>query len=147
MGFFDRFKSKLERDLLERREKKAKTASAARAVPPRERASESREPAPAATVRVSRTGAAYRILSHPLVTEKSAVLAEGSTYVFVVPLHVTKPEVNQAVYEVYGIRPRSVRVIRRIGKRVRFGRVEGTRKSWKKAIVTMPKGKTLPIYE
>jgi len=33
------------------------------------------------------------------------------------------------------------------GKRVSFGRVAGKRASSKKAIITLPKGKTLDIFE
>jgi large subunit ribosomal protein L23 len=33
------------------------------------------------------------------------------------------------------------------GKAVRFGRMSGRRSDWKKAIVTLPKGKTIDIYE
>ncbi len=144
MGFFDRFKSKLERDLAERRAKKVKPSGASPAPeatrPPTEKGS---------TIggHSSKTTLAHRTLAYPLVTEKSAALAERGTYVFVVPPQATKIEVKQAVYEVYGVRPAHVRVIRRQGKRVRFGRSEGRRKEWKKAMVTMPPGKTLPIYE
>ena len=33
------------------------------------------------------------------------------------------------------------------GKRVRYGRTEGKKKDWKKAIVTLPKGETIKVYE
>jgi large subunit ribosomal protein L23 len=33
------------------------------------------------------------------------------------------------------------------GKRKRQGRITGKRKDWKKAIVTLPKGKTINLYE
>ncbi len=87
------------------------------------------------------------VLVHPLVTEKTAVLAGLGKYVFVVSAEATKIGVKKAVQALYGTMPESVAMINRAGKRVRFGRYLGQRKDWKKAIVTMPEGKTLPIYE
>ena len=47
----------------------------------------------------------------------------------------------------YGITPVSVNIQNVRGKRVRFGRVRGKRKDWKKAIVTLPEGKTINVYD
>ena len=33
------------------------------------------------------------------------------------------------------------------GKTKNYGRRQGKRKDWKKAIVTLPKGKTIDVYE
>ena len=140
MGFFDRFKNKFERSVGESRA----------VLPAAEAAAASKNEAKPVAVRpieVSSSVYAHHTLSHAYVTEKSATLAHGRTYVFVVPLHATKLTVKNAVAETYGVMPTSVRIIRRAGKMVRFGRTNGQRKDWKKAYVTIPEGKTLPIYE
>lgn len=141
MGFFDKFKSKFARVGEMRRPKQSKQKTAAEVIEV-----ERETTAPALTAHGT-TGAAYRTLLKPLVTEKTATLAHGRKYVFVVSQEATKLSVKQAVRELYGVLPESVRMINREGKAVHFGARNGERKDWKKAIVTVPEGKTLPIYE
>lgn len=93
------------------------------------------------------TGNAYKILIKPLVTEKAASLNVEGKYVFEVSTEANKIEVAKAVSEVYGIKPLDVNIVSVKGKRVRRGRIAGKRKDWKKAIVTLPKGKSINIYE
>lgn len=94
-----------------------------------------------------KTGNAYKILVKPLVTEKAANLGTQNKYVFEVSTDANKIEIAKAVEEVYGVMPVSVNVIKMKGKRVRYGRTQGKRKDWKKAMVTLPEGKTINIYE
>ncbi|MBI4280690.1 50S ribosomal protein L23 [Candidatus Uhrbacteria bacterium] len=144
MGFFSRFKSKFERAIEERRGKESvKTVSETKTEP----TSATVTAPPKTSSPQKQSGDAYRILSHALVSEKTASLATEGKYVFVVAPFATKLQVKRAVQEVYGILPTAVNMIRLRGKRVQFGQRAGKRKQWKKAIVEMPKGKTLPIYE
>jgi large subunit ribosomal protein L23 len=92
-------------------------------------------------------GQAYRVLIKPLVTEKAANLGMHNKYVFAVSLKTNKIEIAKAIEEVYGIKPISVNIINSEGKTVRSGRTLGKRKDWKKAIVALPEGKTIKIYE
>ncbi len=92
-------------------------------------------------------GHAYRLIIKPLVTEKAANLGTESKYVFEVATSANKIEIAGAIYEAYGIRPVSVNIARVGGKTVKYGRIKGKRKDWKKAIVTLPAGQTIDIYE
>ena len=92
-------------------------------------------------------GQAYRLLIKPLVTEKAANLSALNKYVFMVAPDANKISVAAAVQEVYGIKPVDVNIIKMKGKRVLRGRISGQRKDWKKAIVTLPAGKTIKVYE
>jgi large subunit ribosomal protein L23 len=92
-------------------------------------------------------GNAHKILVKPLITEKAANLGAENKYVFAVYINANKIEIAKAVEEVYGIKPVSVNIINIQGKTVRYGRKTGRRKDWKKAIVMLPKGKTINIYE
>lgn len=92
-------------------------------------------------------GNAYRVLVKPVITERAAHLGTENKYVFAVKPETNKIEVAKAIQEVYGIKPVSVNVITMRGKKVRFGKRKGERKGWKKAIVTLPAGKTINIYE
>ncbi len=98
-------------------------------------------------VKAKKYGHAYRILIKPLVTEKVSTLGAENKYVFQVAKNVNKIEVTKAVTEVYGIKPISVNMINAKGKKVRYGRISGRRKNWKKAIVTLPEGKSINVYE
>lgn len=93
------------------------------------------------------TGNAYRVLERPLVTEKSSMFAEHGQYVFAVNITANKVEVADAVEKVYGVRPIRVRMQVLQGKQVRYGRNSGSTKAWKKAVVTLPKGKTIDVFE
>ncbi len=92
-------------------------------------------------------GNAYKVLVKPLLTEKATILNAENKYLFEVDIKANKVEVKKAIKEVYGIVPTSVNMIKYDGKKVRHGRTTGRKKSWKKAIVTLPKGKTINIYE
>lgn len=92
-------------------------------------------------------GQAYRVLLKPLVTEKATNLGVFNKYVFAVAPETNKIEVAKAVEEIYGIKPVGVNIIKMKGKSVRRGRTSGKRKNWKKAIVALPAGKTIKVYE
>ncbi|MBT5808068.1 50S ribosomal protein L23 [Candidatus Uhrbacteria bacterium] len=98
-------------------------------------------------VSTSAKALAATVIVKPLVTEKSAVLASANQYVFVVSKSANKVQVRSAIKAMYGIMPTRVNMQNVNGKRVRFGRVRGKRKDWKKAIVTLPEGKTINVYE
>ncbi|MDD4271512.1 MAG: 50S ribosomal protein L23 [Patescibacteria group bacterium] len=92
-------------------------------------------------------GNAYKIIMKPLVTEKVSGLGALNKYVFAVAKNANKIEVAKAIKEIYGIKPIGVNVIRMSGKKTRYGRISGRRKDWKKAIITLPKGEAIKIYE
>ena len=90
---------------------------------------------------------AYKILLRPLVTEKVSDMGELNKYAFEVALNTNKIEVMKAIEGVYGVKPEKVSMIRLKGKKVRMGIIKGKRKDWKKAIITLPKGKNINVYE
>lgn len=90
---------------------------------------------------------AYRILVKPLVTEKAANLVTQNKYVFVVSTDANKIEVAKAIEALYGIKPEKVNLANVSGKKVTRGKIRGQRKDWRKAVVTLPKGQTIKIYE
>lgn len=93
------------------------------------------------------TSRAYRVLIKPLVTEKATNLGGQNQYVFMVEMSANKIEVAKAINDVYGLKPLGVNIIKMKGKRVSRGRITGRRKDFKKAIVTLPKGETIKVYE
>ena len=90
---------------------------------------------------------ANELMIKPLVTEKVTVLNGLSKYAFEVSLKANKIEVAKAVEALYGIKPFKVNMINLEGKRKNYGHRKGKRSDWKKAIVTLPAGKTIDVYE
>lgn len=90
---------------------------------------------------------AYRILVRPLISEKASHQQSLNQYFFAVALNANRIEVAKAVKDVYGVTPIKVNIIRSEGKARRVGGTIGRRKDWKKAMVTLPKGKTISLYE
>jgi large subunit ribosomal protein L23 len=89
----------------------------------------------------------HRILLHPVVTEKSAKEEGNNKYSFIVSVTANKNEIIQSVKEAYGIKPLGVRTLNVEGKKKRYGKYNGRRSGYKKAIVTMPAGKKIDIHE
>lgn len=90
---------------------------------------------------------AASILVKPLVTEKVARLGSEGVYAFRVADKATKVTVRQAIKARYGIEPRRVNTVWVLGKVVRFGRSEGKRSDWKKAVVFLKKGDHIDVHE
>lgn len=85
------------------------------------------------------------VLVKPVQTEKSVAMETGSKYTFVVHTDASKSDVTKAVKEFYGAEVASVNIIK-LPKKIRIigrGKVMTKRRSTKKAIVTLPAGKTL----
>lgn len=91
--------------------------------------------------------AAHKFLLKPIVSEKAADLNVINKYVFQVLKKVTKKEVARSIYAVYGIKPVKINFVNLSGKSRRYGRTIGKTSDKKKAIVTLPTGKSIQIYE
>ena len=90
-------------------------------------------------------GRAYAVLMAPMVTEKATMTG---TYYFRVHPSANKSEIKKAIFEVYKVKPKSVRVMNITGKKVRVGqRQQGQRSDWKKAIIRLEAGETMNVYE
>ncbi len=97
-------------------------------------------------VKVSAHSTSFRVLVKPLVTEKSAIAESKNKYSFLVAKSANKNQVKAAVAEIYGVQPPQVNIDNEEGRAVRFGRSAGRRGDYKKAIVTLPAGKTIDIH-
>lgn len=90
---------------------------------------------------------AYRILKKPLISEKASVLSETGKYVFIVDKKAKKQEVKRVIFSVYGIKPAKINFVNIKGKFRRYGKIVGQTSDYKKAIVTLPKGKAIQVHE
>lgn len=87
------------------------------------------------------------VVIKPLISEKAATLTGANQYVFIVRKGANRLQVRTAIKRMYNVSPVSVNILNVKGKEMRFGRRNGTRSDWKKAIVTLPKGETINVYE
>lgn len=87
------------------------------------------------------------VLLRPIITEKSSALMQENKYTFQVPLEANKVEIRQAVEAVFNVKVLSVNTIRVLGKTKRMGRYVGKRSDYKKAIVKLAEGNTIPLFE
>jgi len=148
MGILDRFRKQTEKEQLEASSKqdvvgggKEKKVVAK---------AEKEKPAKNTKAKTAKKGSKMqgkRILLRPVVSEKAAIAAGSSTYTFVVANDATKIDVRNAVRALYGVEPVKVGIMNMQAKNVRFGRMKGRRTDWKKAMVTLPKGKTISVHD
>jgi large subunit ribosomal protein L23 len=90
----------------------------------------------------------YRTIVRPLITEKSsAAYQERGEYAFEVHPDASKPEIRAAIEQLFGVKVRGVWTSNQRGKEKRMGKNVGRRPNWKKAIVKLAEGDTIPIFE
>ena len=88
------------------------------------------------------------IIIAPLITEKTTALnAKQNSYSFQVSLNANKIEIKHAIEKIFSVNVEAVNTIRQRGKMRRVRRELGKRPDWKKAIVTLRKGETIPDFE
>ncbi|CAN5190794.1 50S ribosomal protein L23 [soil metagenome] len=90
----------------------------------------------------------HDFLIRPIVTEKSTDLMESANaYTFIVARDANKIQIANAVRQQFGVEVLSVQTMRYRGKERRVGRRSGRRAEWKKAIVSIPAGAAIEIFE
>jgi large subunit ribosomal protein L23 len=87
------------------------------------------------------------VLVKPLVTEKASAMMQENKYTFVVALDANKTEIRQAIEELYKVKVVNVTTLRVLGKTKRMGKYQGKRSDYKKAIVRLAEGNTIPVFE
>jgi len=84
------------------------------------------------------------VLLAPVVSEKGTFIADKHEQViFRVMPNATKPEVKAAVEAMFKVQVDSVQIVNVGGKKKRFGRFNGQRRSWKKAYVCLKPGQEI----
>ena len=88
------------------------------------------------------------VVRRPLVTEKGTVLREkANQYFFEVARDANKIDIKRAVQSLFQVKVREVRTMNVPGKVKRLGRYAGPRPDWKRAVVTLEAGQTIPLFE
>lgn len=88
-----------------------------------------------------------QVLIRPVVSEKSYVLSAAGKYTFRVHPDAHKTEIRQAVEAMFEVHVVEVRTASVKSKPKRRGNTSGRTRSWKKAIVQVRSGETIPIFQ
>jgi large subunit ribosomal protein L23 len=84
----------------------------------------------------------------PVVTEKSsAAYAARKEYAFKVHIDASKPQIKAAIESLFKVTVTDVRTLVVRAKRRTYGRYQGVRPSWKKAIVILKDGDAIQVFE
>ncbi len=89
----------------------------------------------------------YQIIIRPLITEKNTTLMEYNKYCFEVDRYASKPQIKNAIENIFDVAVINVRTMNVRGKKRRRGREYGYQRDWKKAIVTLAEGDTIDLFE
>jgi large subunit ribosomal protein L23 len=87
-----------------------------------------------------------QVIIRPVVSEKSYVLAAAGKYTFRVHPDAHKTQVRQAVEAIFAVHVEDVRTISVRSKPKRRGITRGRTRAWKKAIVQVRAGESIPIF-
>jgi large subunit ribosomal protein L23 len=89
---------------------------------------------------------ATQVIIRPVVSEKTFVLAEAGKYTFRVHDRAHKTQIRQAIEQLFDVHVVDVRTTSVKSKPKRRGQTSGRTRQWKKAIVQVRAGETIPIF-
>jgi large subunit ribosomal protein L23 len=89
---------------------------------------------------------ASQVIIRPVVSEKSYVLSALNRYTFRVHPNAHKTQIRQAVQELFDVHVVEVRTLSVKSKPKRRGAISGRTRTWKKAIVQLREGESIPIF-
>jgi len=87
-----------------------------------------------------------QVIIRPVVSEKTYVLAEAGKYTFRVADRAHKTQIRQAIEQLFEVGVVDVRTQHVKSKPKRRGQTAGRSRQWKKAIVQVREGDTIPIF-
>ncbi len=146
MALFDFLKNKKEADNAKTKKAVKKTVKASVAKKTDTVAKE-KEEVKAIPILKSKKGKgfSYDIVKGPHISEKATVLGEKNKYTFKVYENSNKPEIKRSIEGIYGVNVLSVNIIKAPNKKRRIGRIEGYKKGFKKAVITVKEGQKIDI--
>jgi large subunit ribosomal protein L23 len=86
------------------------------------------------------------LIRRPLITEKATRLLEENKYSFEVVSKATKPQIKEAIEELFEVKVVSVNTYNPPAKARRVGRFAGHRPQYKRAVVTLAPGDSITLF-
>ncbi len=90
---------------------------------------------------------AGQVIVRPVVSEKSYVLATAGKYTFRVHPDAHKTQIKQAIEQLFDVGVVDVRTASVPSKPKRRGFTAGRTRAWKKAVVQVRAGDSIPIFQ
>jgi large subunit ribosomal protein L23 len=90
---------------------------------------------------------AGQVIIRPVVSEKSYVLATAGKYTFRVHPDAHKTQIKQAIEQLFDVGVVEVRTSSVPSKPKRRGFTSGRTRAWKKAVVQVREGESIPIFQ
>jgi large subunit ribosomal protein L23 len=87
----------------------------------------------------------YDVIVKPVITEKATLASEAGAVVFQVAKDASKPQIKEAVENLFGVKVKAVNTVVTKGKAKRFRGRPGVRSDVKKAYVTLEEGNTIDV--
>ncbi len=87
----------------------------------------------------------YDVIRKPIITEKATMASEHGAVVFEVAMDANKPQIKEAVENLFGVKVKAVNTTITKGKVKRFRGQPGKRRDVKKAYVTLEEGNTIDV--
>ena len=87
-----------------------------------------------------------QVIIRPVISEKTVALSEAGKYTFRVADRAHKTQIRQAVEALFDVKVLEVRTASVKSKPKRRGQSSGRTRRWKKAIVQVRAGDTIPIF-
>ena len=87
------------------------------------------------------------VIIRPVISEKSYSMIEHNRYTFEVAKTATKPQIAQAVTDIFGVTVTSVNTMNVTGKPRRVRAAKGKTRDWKKAVVTLKEGDSIEFFQ
>jgi large subunit ribosomal protein L23 len=88
-----------------------------------------------------------QVIIRPVLSEKSYVLSSAGKYTFRVHADAHRTHIRQAVESLFDVHVTDVHTLSVKSKPKRRGLVRGRTRSWKKAIVQVAPGESIPIFQ
>jgi len=86
------------------------------------------------------------LIRRPLLTEKATLLLENNQYVFEVAPVANKLQIKAAIEELFDVKVVAVNTYNPPKKKRRVGRFIGRRPHYKRAVVTLAAGDSIPLF-
>jgi large subunit ribosomal protein L23 len=86
------------------------------------------------------------LVKYPVLTEKSVRLIENNQYTFDVDLRLSKPQIKKLFEQLFKVSVIGVNTHRPPRKKRRLGPSQGFRTRYKKVIITIKSGESIPIF-
>ena len=87
----------------------------------------------------------YDLIKKPVITEKATMAQENNAFVFQVSMDATKPQINEAIENIFSVKVKAVNTTITKGKAKKFRGRAGERSDKKKAYVTLEAGNSIDV--